>query len=216
MSNLTHSQRGEIKDYIATTVSIEWMRRHPEIEAQLPDPNDRYKWDENWFKGKTAPYLKVHDLVATWAHHSASVIQHAAAHVFLGQKSMASSPSVYAEDKLRYLCREQILQVIYDMTQQELKARGIRYVQLYRGQHDGLLSFRPLSATATSPYIAIGFSSSNWLNNSRFLYHGSIPARYIASTFFTGYGCAEEQEYVVVSMRGLRSHWKQYKEVKFI
>ena len=188
MSNLTHQQRGDIKDYVATLVSEEWIREFPDSLIILPSASDRYNWD-NWISGKTAPYLKVNSLLATWASHSAQHIQDCAEQTFFKQQFNSITA--------------QILKVVYDITQAELKARGIRYIKLYRGQQSRIHSFRPLSSSSTALHIARNFAQSQ----SELVYEGSIPARYIGSTFFTGYGCAEEQEYVVLSSRGLRSHW---------
>jgi hypothetical protein len=139
-------------------------------------------------------YKIVNNFVRAWADGCSPDIQRAAERVFL------ESAKPESDD-------EQILKLIYDMTQIELKARGIKYIKLYRGQLDKLNSFRPLSSASTSLEVAkrFRFSSDCFYGG---VYQGSIPTRYIASTFYTGYGCATEQEYVVVSTRRLRSHWK--------
>lgn len=166
------------------------MREFPDSLNRLPNASTRCEWNNSWISGKTAPYLQVNSLLATWASHSAQHIQDCAEQAFFKQQF----------DTLT----AQILKTVYDITQAELKARGIKYIKLYRGQQSKIHSFRPLSSSSTALHIARNFAQGN---RHELVYEGSIPARYIASTFFTGYGCAEEQEYVVLSSRGLRSHW---------
>jgi hypothetical protein len=50
-----------------------------------------------------------------------------------------------------------------------------------------------LSSFSSSREVATRFADYE----NRYVYKASIPAKFIASTFFTGYGCAEEQEYIV-------------------
>ena len=180
-------------------------------------------WEElvnNRFGGSSENALR--DLVSAWAGTSArskiaTQIQHAAAEVFnlpeidyvkglYAQFDMMSDYDV-VKDALKAFVKAQ-----YDLTQEELAARGIKDLWLYRGvgRHGGTLKpptsfainmkeeLQPLNSFSWHLSTAKGFGNNIMLTR--------VDASSILSCPFTGNGCLNEQEVVVLGP-GFDANW---------
>lgn len=137
-------------------------------------------------------YIDVNAWLAEWAGSANCSLQNAASIAFKISKN--KNPEDWVKKQIAFI------RAMYRYTQKDLSTRGIEFVNLYRGQYCEVKKLRPLSSFSTSERVANGFGN--------YVYKASIPAKYIVSTYFSGIGCAEEQEYVVMGGNNVERHLK--------
>lgn len=120
---------------------------------------------------------------------------------------MEEGRKLYERDRAMY---DTVVKAIYDDTQTRLKQLGVERVQLYRGDGsskevpDGSIAkvlTNPISSWATSPGSAGQFGQGS---THRYLLSADVPASRIFSTWESGFGCAPENEVVLVGMGNMQ------------
>ena len=92
---------------------------------------------------------------------------------------------------------------MYDETQRQLAERGIKEVVLYRGVSDPkfvrggsdliTLKGNALESWSVNPYVAYGFTGRRG-----YVAKMIVPASRVLSTPRSGFGCADEWEFVLI------------------
>jgi len=212
-----HKQRGDIKHQICLDIAKEfhhrgyrhslfkrevftWLETKVDKTCLCSDGRGNF-YTEHHISLENTPdhcnYRVVEDLIDKWASGSSFAIQATAKHALINRINV---------DKLKGINRDwyHIVKIIYDKTQESFKREGKRYLKLYRGVHNQCYTLKPLSSFSVSWEVARRFVNEHYGQ----ILEVSIPVRFIASTYYTGYGCAQEYEYVVLGMGEAVRHLK--------
>ena len=155
---------------------------------------------------KKAVHYALDDWASSSTTPSASLMHRAVMEEF-NLKGAATPPPITAS---AYHSQEALqgarvlARTMYNNTQAELAAKGIKELVLYRGSDGlgalpkegvGVAKFRPISSFSTNPRKATGFGGHG--KDSRFV-AVRVPAEHIFSFYGTGFGTLYEDEFVVL------------------
>lgn len=126
--------------------------------------------------------------------------------VTFNKHSVGSRNTILSDDETK-----SFLKTMYQQTQAELKAAGIKEVVVYRGvaiDENAAVNYKnamrgdkikiemnAMSSWSTKKEIADGFG---YINNNRFVFAIKVPASRVMATAHTGFGCYSEREYVLL------------------
>lgn len=217
-----HYARQNAKDNIMRTLSdrVEnnpaWQRA---VQYMQANKNLYYSDVQN----ATASQQSVSQVIQTWAGSSDSdvvlsqVVQRAATEEF-GLSDPASSmrrASPHLKERVNDMYSEigpgvrVLLREMYNHTQEQLAAAGMKEVTLYRGMGNGpsgvmeakqygkpvQIKLQPASSFASDPDVARRFAGSG---QRAAIYATTVPASRVLGTARTGFGCLHETEFVVL------------------
>jgi hypothetical protein len=164
-------------------------------------------------------------LVALWAltsgdHNDAAVTMQMAAQKefgldaatghFSGTQTLVSE-GPYAQNMPVY---QAFVRAQYDSTQAYLSSQGVTSVPLFRGValdnaspgvQDTTVDLQPMSSFSSDTWTAVDFANSSTSTDSSYRVgmYTNVDAAQILSTPRTGFGCANESEFVVLGAKGV-------------